>query len=366
MARRLRVNEIGFYHIINRGVERRNIFVDEDDHDKFIKIIDESALIYKFIMHSFCLMDNHYHFLIEITDKNLSLIMRQINSKYSIYFNKKYKRIGHLWQGRFKSWFVYNEAYLYSLIKYIELNPVKAGMTQKVGCFKYASSFLLKKQSLSLVSMQCLNLKLLINLDKSIGLVGGTETILNETDEKAILSIFQAKYKKIANDTVRIKQQPLGQYVLLNCEKKTRNENINKAIFDGYKQSELADYLGVSSVLISKVVAQYRVKLTLFDALKNKGLFWSYSKEISYEQLGDAVLCETLLKYAEFDDLNIAFDVFGLKFMKKIWLEKSVDDKRFIRLNLFIARVFFSMDIESNYFKDIKSGRAEKLKLLAG
>ena len=132
MARQLRVNEIGFYHIINRGVERRNIFVDEDDHDKFIKIIDESALIYRFIMHSFCLMDNHYHFLIEITDKNLSLIMRQINSKYSIYFNNKYKRVGHLWQGRFKSWFVYNDTYLYSLIKYIELNPVKAGMTQKV------------------------------------------------------------------------------------------------------------------------------------------------------------------------------------------------------------------------------------------
>ena len=105
-------------------------------------------------------------------------------------------------------------------LKYIELNPVKAGMTQKVGSFKYASSFFLKKQSLSLDSMQCLNLKLLINLDKSIGLVGGTETILNEIDEKAISSVFQAKYKKIVNDTVRIKQQPLGQYVLLNCEKK--------------------------------------------------------------------------------------------------------------------------------------------------
>lgn len=89
MARRLRVNEIGCYHVINRDVEQHNIFID-DDREKFIEIIDESALIYKFIMHSFCLMDNHYHFLVEITDKNLSLIMRQVNSKYSIYFNNKY------------------------------------------------------------------------------------------------------------------------------------------------------------------------------------------------------------------------------------------------------------------------------------
>jgi len=59
MARRVRVEEIGFYHIINRGVERRDIFLGAEDRDQFIKIIDESAILYKFMMHSFCLMDNH-------------------------------------------------------------------------------------------------------------------------------------------------------------------------------------------------------------------------------------------------------------------------------------------------------------------
>jgi REP element-mobilizing transposase RayT len=97
VARRVRVEEIGFYHVINRGVERRDIFLCDDDRDRFIKIIDESAMLYKFSVHCFCLMDNHYHFLIETTERNLSLLMRQINSKYSIYFNKQYKRVGPLW-----------------------------------------------------------------------------------------------------------------------------------------------------------------------------------------------------------------------------------------------------------------------------
>ena len=364
MPRRERIEEIGFYHVINRGVERRDIFISDDDRDKFITIIDESAQVYRFIMHSFCLMDNHYHFLLEISNKNLSQLMRQINSKYSIFLNKKYDRVGPLWQGRFKSWFVYDDSYLFSIIKYIEINPVKAGITKKVGDFKYASSFFLKKDK-HVARMQCLNFNMLINLDKSIGLLGGDENIINENDDESISEVFQAKFKKEKNDIVRVKNRPLSDYILLNCDKETRNNNIIKAVLNGYRQSELANFIGVSNVLISKIVRHYWIKVALFKKLKKKGLFWSYSKEISYEELGDNALCEVLLKYADFDELIIAFDVFGLKTMKRVWINKLVADKRFIRLNLFIARVFFSMDIESNYFEEIKSVRAEKLRLLA-
>ncbi len=144
----------------------------------------------------------------------------------------------------------------------------------------------------------------------------------------------------------------------------TRNYNIVKAVYDGYKQNDIAEYLKVSNVLISKVLKQHRIKVSLFEVLKNKGLFWSYSKELSCEQLGDEALCETILKYGDFGDLKTALDIFGLKMVKQVWLEKLVDDRRFIRLNLFIARVLFSMDIESGYFKEIKSARREKLRLL--
>lgn len=87
-------------------------------------------------------MSNHYHLLIEIEDENLSKFMRQINSNYAIYFNKKYKRVGHLWQGRFKSWYVTDEAYLYTLILYIEQNPLKAHMVKSVEEYPYSSAHL--------------------------------------------------------------------------------------------------------------------------------------------------------------------------------------------------------------------------------
>ena len=140
MARKPRINQIGFYHVINRGVEKRDIYLDDEDRQRFLKIIDESAELFDFSIHSYCLMTNHYHLLLKTCKENLSKIMRQINSKYSIYFNRKLKRVGPLWQGRFKSWFIYNVKYLAALIKYIEFNPVKAQITQKAGEYRWSKS----------------------------------------------------------------------------------------------------------------------------------------------------------------------------------------------------------------------------------
>ena len=140
MARKKRMESIGFYHIVNRGVERRKIYMDDQDHRKFLEILQESAEIYIFEVYAYVLMSNHYHLLLKTSALNLSLIMRQINSRYSMYFNRKYKRVGPLWQGRFKSWYVYDESYLKSLVKYIESNPVKANSVKKIGEFRWAMS----------------------------------------------------------------------------------------------------------------------------------------------------------------------------------------------------------------------------------
>lgn len=84
MPREPRIDEVGFYHIVNRGVERRTVFFEQEDYERFLEIANESAATYKRVLHSFCLMPNHYHLLVENKEKNLSLFMRQINSKYSI------------------------------------------------------------------------------------------------------------------------------------------------------------------------------------------------------------------------------------------------------------------------------------------
>ena len=104
-------------------------------------------------------------------------------------------------------------------------------------------------------------------------------------------------------------------------------------------------------------------KEKLFEKLKNKGIFWSYSKDLTYEKAGDRLFLEYLLKYGDFDDLVLAFKLYPKEEIKSVWEQTLKYDKRFIKLNLMLARVFFDMDVESNYFKEIKSARFEKLKM---
>ena len=88
MPRRPRVENIGFHHIVNRGVARGDIFLKGNDFKKFLEIVKEAKERYDFTVHSFCLMSNHYHLLVETKRENLSLIARQLNSKYAQYFNR--------------------------------------------------------------------------------------------------------------------------------------------------------------------------------------------------------------------------------------------------------------------------------------
>ena len=140
MPRKPRIDIPGYYHIINRGVERRVVYGEAEDYEYFIELLCVHAKNYNITVHNYCLMDNHYHLLIQTHEENLSKFMRQINANYAIYFNKKYGRTGHLWQGRYQSWYVTDEAYLYTLILYIEQNPLKANMVQAVEEYPYSSA----------------------------------------------------------------------------------------------------------------------------------------------------------------------------------------------------------------------------------
>ena len=139
MPRKPRIEIPGYYHALNRGVEQRDVFLDEEDFETFEKILCKLSQEFDIVIHNFCLMNNHYHLLIEIKKENLSKFMRQLGMSYSIYFNKKYKRSGHLWQGRYKSWYVTDEAYLYTLMRYIEQNPLKAGMVEDLKDYRFSS-----------------------------------------------------------------------------------------------------------------------------------------------------------------------------------------------------------------------------------
>jgi len=106
-------------------------------------------------------------------------------------------------------------------------------------------------------------------------------------------------------------------------------------------------------------------KKQLFDKLKNKGIFWSYSKDITLEEIGDKIFVEYILKYGDFDDIALIFKLYDKEFIKEVWHKSLVSDSRFIKLNLMLARVFFDINVESSYFKGLNSARYKKLKLFA-
>jgi len=130
MARPLRIEYPGaFYHIIQRGNDKKNIFVSDHDREKFLDYLDSLCAHYNTRIHTYCLMDNHYHLTLETKEANLSKAMHYLNTSYTVYFNIKRKRSGHLFRGRYKAILVEANEYLHHLSRYIHLNPVRAGLT---------------------------------------------------------------------------------------------------------------------------------------------------------------------------------------------------------------------------------------------
>ena len=127
------------YHITSRGNERKKIYRDDGDKEKFLGLLEDYKNRYNFLIHCFVLMDNHYHLVIETLRPNLIKIMHGLNSGYTGYFNKKYKRSGHLFQGRYKAIIVDKENYLLELSRYVHLNPLRAKIINKPQDYKWSS-----------------------------------------------------------------------------------------------------------------------------------------------------------------------------------------------------------------------------------
>jgi REP element-mobilizing transposase RayT len=126
MARPLRIQYPGaVYHITHRGNERKAIFRNKADPRQFLSLLVQSLETYDVRLHSYVLMSNHFHLLVETPLGNLSEFMRHFNITYTSYFNRQHKRSGNLYQGRFKSFLIDRENYLSKVSRYIHLNPVK-------------------------------------------------------------------------------------------------------------------------------------------------------------------------------------------------------------------------------------------------
>lgn len=140
MSRGLRVEFDGaIYHVMSRGVGRMRTFLDDDDREVFLDMVGRVVAEEGWIIDAFCLMPNHYHLLCETPNGDLSRWMRQLNGGYARRFNHKHRRVGHLWQGRYKAILVEDGDYFLECSRYIHLNPNRSKLTRPAERYKWSS-----------------------------------------------------------------------------------------------------------------------------------------------------------------------------------------------------------------------------------
>ena len=140
MARPLRLEFAGaLYHLTSRGDGQEDIYLDDEDREGFLALMGQVCQRFNWTVYAYCLMSNHYHFVVETPEGNLSRGMRHLNGVYTQRFNRGHGRVGHVFQGRYKAIVVQKEAYLLELSRYVVLNPVRARMVRTAGDWPWSS-----------------------------------------------------------------------------------------------------------------------------------------------------------------------------------------------------------------------------------
>ncbi len=277
MARPLRIEyEEAVYHATSRGNARDKIFSDDHDKENFLKTLDSVVKRYNWFCHAYCLMDNHYHLLIETPDGNLSMGMRQLNGVYTQAYNRRHKRPGHIFQGRYKAILIQKENYLLELCRYVALNPVRAKMVKKPEDWKwssYSTTAGLRKTPEYLTIDWILGQfgskrKATQKRYKKFVMEGiSKESPWREVQGQIILGgeEFVEKFKDLLADKDKIKEIPRHQRYIgrpslsdIFKQEKTKDER-NRSIWTahlkfGYTLKEIADCLGIHYTTVSKVL----------------------------------------------------------------------------------------------------------------
>lgn len=277
MARQLRIEcENGLYHVTARGNARSVIFVDKNDNDKFIECLASVVDRYQWFCHGYCLMSNHYHLLIETPLGNLSQGMKILNGRYAQYFNHRYKKVGHVFQGRFKGILVEKESYLLELSRYLVLNPVRAEMVRHASEWPWSSYRAMAGMVTTptwltvdwlLGAFGCRVGKARLAYKQFVSEGGNQPSPFNELKNQIYLgsAMFVEEMQcqldpgqsleDIPRPQIGKVKKPLTYY----AEKMlSRNQKIALAYRSGcYTQYEIGSYFGVSHATVSRAVKSY-------------------------------------------------------------------------------------------------------------
>ena len=129
----------GIYHVMLRGINHQQLFEDEEDYLRFLSVVRECKEVSEYKLYAYCLMGNHVHLLLQEGKESLDLIFKRIGSRFVYWYNLKYQRVGHLFQDRYKSEPVETDAYFLTALRYILQNPMKAGLEETPGTYRWSS-----------------------------------------------------------------------------------------------------------------------------------------------------------------------------------------------------------------------------------
>ena len=263
MARQARMlSKTSIYHIMIRGSERQSIFIDEEDKIRFIDTLQTKLKISESKLFAYCLMDNHVHLLIGEGKEDIAKIMKRINVSYALYFNRKYKRIGHLFQDRFKSEVIENDNYISEAVRYIHNNPVKASMVKAISDYRWSSyknylsdskEFIVKETVLNMFSE---NREKAVILFKEFSEKNSDIKFVeyNEMDEEEKRLKEETKAKEIIKESLSRKNIFNDNYME---NKQIRNEIILELREKGgFSIRRIAELLKINRGVVQKVVKE--------------------------------------------------------------------------------------------------------------
>jgi REP element-mobilizing transposase RayT len=267
----------GIYHVIARGNNKEFIFHDDKDKGYFLSILKKSCEAMGCKVYGYVLMNNHYHILMQTMDKMLQEIMHKINNQYSKYFNLKYERVGHVFQGRYKSSIIQDETYMYNVLRYIHQNPIKAGFCEKVQDYDWCSDKYYRSHINSFIDISLI--MEMLSRDSKEARKKYSEFMSEYNDENYDeMGIVGDEAFKILYDS-RKKQVPskksLGDILLetglnideLNLIKEGSKKRsltpykikyIRNALENKYSFAEIGAYIHVSGSAIQEILERYR------------------------------------------------------------------------------------------------------------
>lgn len=237
-------SETGFYHILLRGVGRQNIFEDDEDKQRFLETLERYKKELDFELHAYCLMGNHVHLLIKDVSNQLDQIMKKIAGSYAYYFNRKYERVGHLFQDRFKSEVIQDVSYYLTVLRYIHQNPLKAGLS-KMEHYPFSSYG------------EYVGDSKMTDTDFAIALLGGERNLIDYLHQEEKSTCLDDVERKTLTDTkareILSKKYHIKNFVIVQqLETKKRNQLLHSLKEEGMSIRQIERITGLNRGVIQR------------------------------------------------------------------------------------------------------------------